>query len=449
MRGSRTPARPRAAASVFWRYWTGSTVSLLGDAVTSVALPLTAVTVLHASGLEVGVVTAAGYAAWAVIGLPAGTLVGRLPLRGTQIAMDLIRAAALVSVPVAAWLGLLGVPQLVLVALAVSTASVVFDIGNSTLLPSIVGRDELTARNSLTSASVSATQLCGPALGGALVQLAGAATSLLFDVASYLVSAIMLRTLPRPDRLEAGKTAVSVRQSIREGWRFVTGHPVIRPCVLDATAVNFVCGGLMALTPVFLIRTLHASPGLVGALIAAEGAGSLAGAALTPRLSRRLGSARAVLVAATAMPPVIILMPAASPGWGLLLFAAGNAGFAAAVVVTSILTRTHRQTVTPPELLPRVMATVRFISWGAVPLGALGCGAAASSLGPRTALWLVCAVVVVSPAVLWASPVRTQRELADTPAPAPASASAQDSASPSAPARHGQRPDAPVPADGT
>jgi MFS family permease len=422
LRRLRTPARSRAGAGVFWRYWTGSTVSLLGDAVTAVALPLTAVTVLHASGIEVGLVTAAGYAAWAVIGLPAGALVGRLPLRGTQVAMDLIRAVALLSVPVTGWLGLLGVPQLVLVALAVSTASVVFDIGNSTLLPSIAGRDELTARNSLTSASVSATQLCGPALGGTLVQLIGAATSLLFDVASYLVSAIMLRTLPRPRRLEAARPAVSVRQSIREGWRFVTRHPVIRPCVLDATAVNFVCGGLMALTPVYLIRTLHASPGLVGALIAAEGAGSLIGASLTPRLSGRFGSGRAVLLATAVMPPLIILMPAAFPGWGLLLFAAGNAGFAAAVVVTSILTRTHRQTVTPPELLPRVMATVRFISWGAVPLGALSCGAAASWLGPRTALWLACAVVLLAPAAVWASPVRAQRELADAPALVPAAA---------------------------
>jgi len=119
-----------------------------------------------------------------------------------------------------------------------------------------------------------------------------------------------------------------------------------------------------------------------------------------------------VLLAATAAPALIVLMPAASAGWGLLLFAAGNAGFAAAVVVSSILTRTHRQTITPPDLLPQVMATVRFISWGAVPLGALGCGAAASLLGPRTALWLDCAVILLAPAILWASPVRTQRELA-------------------------------------
>ena len=103
------------------------------------------------------------------------------------------------------------------------------------------------------------------------------------------------------------------------------------------------------------------------------------------------------------------------------MFAAGNAGFAAAVVVSSILTRTHRQTITPPDLLPRVMATVRFISWGAVPLGALGCGAAASLLGPRTALWLDCAVILLAPTVLWASPIRAQRELSEAGAPAHAS----------------------------
>jgi len=401
----------KPAVGAFWRYWTGSTVSGLGDAVTTVALPLTAVSVLHASGVQVGLVTAAGYAAWAVIGLPAGVIVGRLPLRGTQVAMDLVRAAALLSIPVTAWFGLLGMAQLVLVALVVSTASVVFDVGNSTLLPSIVSRDELTARNSLTSASMSATQLAGPSLGGVLVQLVGAAATLLFDVASYLVSAVLLRSLPRPERLQAAGPATSMRQSVREGWRFVARHPIIRPCMLDATAINFACGGLMALTPIFLVRTLHAAPVLVGVLIASEGAGSLLGAALTPRLSARFGSARTVLLVTTAMPLLIILMPVAVGGWGLLLFAAGNAGFAGTVVVTSILTRTHRQTVTAPGLLPRVMATVRFVSWGVVPIGALASGAAASWLGTRTAMWLTCATVMLGSAVVWTSPVRAQRDL--------------------------------------
>jgi len=401
-----------AQSQVFWRYWTGTTVSGVGDAITAVALPLTAVIVLHASALQVGLVAAAGYAAWALFGLPAGVLVARLPLRGTQIAMDLIRASALASIPLGAWAGVLSIGQLVAVAFTVSVANVVFDVGNSTFMPQIVAREELTKRNSLTSASYSATRMAGPALAGVLVQAFGAATTMLFDVASYLASALLLRTLPRPTRLPAA-AAVSVSAQIREGWQYVARHPVIRPCVADATATNFVCGALLVLTPVFLVRTLHTSASLVGVLIGAEGAGSLAGAALTPQISAWLGSARALLFASAAMPLALCLLAASFHGPGLLLFAFGNAGFAGTVVILSILTRTHRHQVVPADLLPRVMATVRFISWGVVPLGALAAGAAATTLGPRTALWATCGAAALPAIALWTSRIRNLRELTD------------------------------------
>ena len=401
-----------AQSRVFWRYWTGTTVSGLGDAISAVALPLTAVLVLHASALQVGLVAAASYAAWTLFGLPAGVLVGRLPLRGTQIAMDLIRAATLASIPLSAWAGVLSIAQLVAVAFTVSVANVVFDVGNSTFMPQVVAQEELTKRNSVTSASFSATSMVGPSLAGVLVQAFGAATTVLFDVASYLASALVLRSLPRPTRLPAAATS-SVGAQIREGWHYVIRHPVIRPCVADATATNFVCGALLALTPVFLVRTLHTPASLVGLLIATEGAGSLAGAALTPRISARTGSARAVLFASVAMPLALCLLPVSFHGPGLLLFAFGDAGFAATVVVLSILTRTHRHRVVPTELLPRGMATVRFISWGVVPLGALAAGAVATTFGPRAALWATCAVAALPAIALWTSRVRTLRELTD------------------------------------
>ena len=406
-----TAPRQRAAAGVFWRYWTASTVSGLGDAVTAVALPLIAVKALHSSAFQVSLIAAASYVCWLLIGLPAGALVGRLPLRGTQVAMDVIRAVALASVPVAALFGALGLAQLVVVALVVGLAGVVFFVGNTTLLPSIVPADQLTARNSLTSGTDAATQLSGPSLGGVLVQAVGGPVSLLFDVASYLVSAVLLAGLPRP-RYAPAPGRGSVLADIAAGLRYVAGHRVMRSCVVAATLVNFVCGALLALAPVFLVRTLGAPIGLVGVLMAAEGAGTLAGAAITPLLARRFGSARALLGAGLVGAVLATLMPLAGPGWGLVLFAAGNAGFAAGVVVLSVLTRTHRQTTTPPELLSRVMATVRFVSWGAIPLGALAAGTLASTLGIRTALAAVCAMAFAAPAVLVASPVRRLRDLA-------------------------------------
>ncbi|MFH8337128.1 MFS transporter [Streptomyces sp. AM6-12] len=405
------PATDRRSASAFWRYWTASTISGTGDAITTVALPLVAVGVLHASSLQVSFLTAAQYAAWIAIGLPAGVIVQRLPLRGTQVAMDLVRAAALVSVPVAAAFGVLHLAQLVLVALVIGLATVLFDVGNSTFLPSIVSKEELTARNSLTSASVSATQLGGPSLGGLLVQIFGGALTLVFDVVSYVVSAVLLRTLPRPAPVRSGGPAESMAGQIKEGWRFVTHHKVIRPCVAAATLANFTCGAFMALLPVFLVRTLGTPAGLVGVLIAMEGLGSLLGATLTPRLAGRIGSARTILASTLFGASLALLMPLAGSGWGLLLFALGNLCFGASIVVLSILTRTHRQTVTPPELLPRVMATVRFISWGAVPFGALTAGATASALGNRGALWLICALAFLTPLAVWTSGIRRMRDL--------------------------------------
>lgn len=148
--------------SVFWRWWAAGTTSDLGSAVGGVALPLTALTVLDATPFQMGMIAASGYVAWIVIGLPAGVIVQRLPLRGTQLGADLIRAVAVASIPVAWWFGLLTIAQLVLVALVLSFAHVVFFVANTTFLPEIVSRDQLQSRNSLTSGTTRPPSSRGP-----------------------------------------------------------------------------------------------------------------------------------------------------------------------------------------------------------------------------------------------------------------------------------------------
>jgi predicted MFS family arabinose efflux permease len=283
------------------------------------------------------------------------------------------------------------------------------------MLPFLVSREELTARNSLTSGAEAATNLAGPSLGGALVQAIGAAAGIMVDVVSYLISAFLLRNVPRPPRADAAGRAsrTGVRASIREGWHFLIREPVQRANLWDATAMNFVCGALMALTPLFLVRTLGLGAAWVGAMMATEGLGSLLGASLTPRLTRRIGTGRALLAASLALPFCFALMPLATHGWGVALFALGNAAFAATVVVASIVTRTYRQIATPTELLPRVMATVRFVSWGVIPFGALAAGTVATWYGPRAALAWTAAVTLVVPAVVLTSPIRTRRDIAE------------------------------------
>ncbi|GIM85659.1 MFS transporter [Salinispora arenicola] len=376
------------------------------------ALPLTALTALDASAFEMGIIVAASYVAWLVIGLPAGVMVQRLPMRQAQIGADLARAAAVISIPLTWWWGCLTVTQLVIVALVISFANVIFDVANATFLPSIVSKEQLQSRNSLISGTHAATQLGGPSVGGLIVQVLGAVPTLIVDAASYLVSALLLRTLPER-RTEAPDRWPPVRAMIREGWRFVVHHPVMGPCMWAATAANAVCGAQHALYALYLVRELHAEPGLVGLLLAADGVGALIGAALTNRITARLGTARALIVAGFVAVAGALIVPLGTGWQAFVAFTVGNVVFSAGVVVLSVVTRTYRQIASPPQLLPRVVATVRFVSWGAIPVGGLVAGAIAGVLSGRVTLLIFVVAAACMPLILLASPIRHLRNLTD------------------------------------
>ncbi|MFI6259814.1 MFS transporter [Micromonospora zamorensis] len=396
--------------TAFWRWWGASTTSHLGSAIGGIALPLTALNVLHASALEMGLITAAGYLAYLLISLPAGVIVQRVPLRGTQVALDLIRALAIASVPLAWWFDALTVVQLIVVALVVSFANVLFDVANQTFLPEIVPAAQLQARNSLNSGTYAATQLGGPSLGGLAVQLLGAVPTLFVDAVSYLISAVLLRTLPARRLLRPAERPPMVTM-IREGWHFVLRHPIIGPSMWDATATNFVCGGMLALFPYYLVRELHASPLMVGLLLAADGLGTLVGAALTTRFTDRVGTARGLVIAAVVGVAGALVIPLGSGTAAYLAFAVGNLVFAGSSVVLSVTTRTYRMLASPPDLLSRVIATVKFVSWGAIPLGSLLAGLLAGPLGARTTLLIFGALTVLSPIIYLSTPIRRMRDL--------------------------------------
>lgn len=406
-----TTTAPTATRS-FWTYWAATTTSSMGSAVTTIALPLTAVLVLDAGPFETGLLAAASYLAWIVIGLPAGAIVQRWPLRATQVVTDLVRAAAILSVPLTWWAGHLTLAQLFLVALTLNFAEVLFFSANTTFITSVVPRDQLTGRNSLMSGTHAVTELGGPSLGGLVVQLAGAVPALLLDAVSYVVSAVLLRTLP--ERRQPGADDLTpVHRRIAEGWRFVTAHPVMAPCTWWACVVNTVCGAQHALFAIYLVRELNAPAAVVGLLLATGGLGALLAAGATPWLVRRFGSARVVLIVGLFGFAGALLLPAGTGHWGWACFAVGNIVFAASVVPGSVVTRTYRQVTSPPELLSRVMGTVRFVSWGCIPLGGLLAGAVAEAAGARTVLLGSAFVLLAAPGILAAGPVRRLRNLED------------------------------------
>jgi MFS family permease len=363
-----------------------------------------------------GLIAAAGYVAWLVIGLPAGVIVQRLPLRGTQIGADVVRALAVASIPVAWWLGLLSVPQLIIVALILSFAHVLFFVANTTFLPEIVSRDQLQSRNSLTSGTHATTQLAGPSLGGLAVQVLGAVPTLLIDAASYLVSAALMRSLP-PRHGRRPEHPAPMSALIRQGWSSVTRHPVMGPAMWSATALNFVSGAHLALFPLYLVRDLHAPAAVVGLLLAVDGLGTLIGAALTTRVTNALGTARGLIILGFVGAAAAFVIPLGTGWTAYLAFTAGGLIFAGTGVIFSVTTRTYRQIASPPELLSRVMATVRFVSWGAIPVGGLTAGALAGPLGVQTTLLIVAVFAVLAPLALFLSPIRGRRDLLEPSTP--------------------------------
>jgi MFS family permease len=391
--GRRRGRRPRGGLwdhRDFLLLWGGQTVSEMGSAVTQLALPLTAVVVLKATTFQVGLLTTATTAAFALIALPAGAIVDRLLKRKIMVSCDVIRMLLIGSVPAAAALGVLTLAQLYVVALAAGVCTVFFDVSYQSYLPALVSREQLMDGNGKLGASQSFAQLAGPGLGGGLVALAGAAGAMTADAVSYAVSVgslLAIRTRERPQQA-AGTGVRGLRAEIAEGLGFVVRHPILRKIVACTGTSNLFNAMAMALEIIFLVRVLHVRPAVTGLLIALSALGGVAGGVLSGRLARRIGSARIIWVSILVFGVPSLLVPLAWRGWGVVLFPAGYAALFFAGVVYNVAQVSYRQAVCPPRLLGRMNAAVRWIVWGTLPLGALIGGALGSTIGVRPTLWI-------------------------------------------------------------
>jgi MFS family permease len=341
----------------FVRLWTSGTVSFFGTAVSTVALPLVALGTLGASTFEASVISAAGLLAWLLLGLSAGVWIERVVRRPLLITCDVVRAVALATIPLAYALHVLTIAQLV------------------------------------------------------LVSAIGAPLTVLVDVASYVFSAICLATVRQREQPPEPQPHRPVVTRIREGIHAVLGDPVLRPLTLVAASLNFLGAGFDTLLVPFLLRGLDLSPALIGLLIALGGVGGVLGAAAGATIARRFGDARVMMVAALAGPLLSLLVPTAFGGIGLLLFGIGLIGREACISVYSLLARSYRQLTTPPGLLARVTASIKFLSWGVLPIGALAGGLLGQLLGNRAGMWVICLALLATPLPLVLSGLLRRREL--------------------------------------
>ncbi|MBB6080277.1 MFS family permease [Streptomyces paradoxus] len=390
----------------------GETVSGLGNSITVVALPLIAVVGLDAGSTAVGLLTAAAWLPWLLIGLPVGAWVDRRRKRPLMIACDVAAAAALVSVPSAAWLDVLTFQHLVVVALVCGTAAVCFNTAYHSYIRVVLDGRDLLEGNAKLQGSAAATQIAGPGVAGLLAQALGAVTALVTDAVTFLVSAVCLQRIGvvEPDRAPDPERA-SLRRQIVEGLRFVGRDRYLRPMVTWGAVINLALTGYQAVQVVFLVRTVGLNPGMVGLLLTSGSAGGIVGALVATRLSRRFGTARGLLLLQLTTSPFVLLLPMTTPGPGLLLFATGAFLIGVGVSVANIVVGTFRQTYSPPHMLGRVVATAMMINHSTIPLGSLIGGVLGDAVGYRPAMWIMTGLVAPCWLILAISPMRRTRDL--------------------------------------
>jgi MFS family permease len=397
----------------FRMLWCGETAGKFGAAVASVSTPLIAVSELRAGTFEVGLLSAAVWLPWLLIGLPVGVWVDRWRCRPIMLIAAATSLVALLVVPVAAWSGRLSIALLLAVGLVTGTAGVFFQTAYSAYLPIVLAPDDQPEGNAKLHGSASAAQIAGLGSGGVIAQLAGAVNGLLVNAAAFLVALLCLARIrhrePRTGR--AGGRTTTLVGEVLDGLRLIAGDPWFRALTLFGGASNLALMGYQAIQVVFLVRTVGLAPGTVGALIAATSAGGVAGALIVRRVADRIGTARALLLFEVAVPVLGLLMPLTTGGAGVLLFAVGGFCIAAGAVAGNVLKAGFQQRYCPPGLLGRLITSTAFVGYGTIPLGALLGGALGSVLDPRTALAITVAGVPLAGLVLLLSPIRRVRDL--------------------------------------
>lgn len=417
---------PPAPKGSLWRdrnfltLWSGQTFAQFGAQITELALPVLAVLVLNATEFEIGVINAAGVAAFLVIGLPAGAWIDRMRKRHVMIAADAVRALALASVPLLWWMGILQIWHLVVIALVMGIATVFFDVSYQSIVPSLVRPAQIPEANGKLESTHQLAGIAGPAMAGWLVGILTAPIAVLATVFTYLASFVAL-IFTRDDEVVAPKSEHEpLVQSIREGLRWVFGNRYLRRIVATTGVSNFFSTITFTMLPIFLLRDLGLTPANMGIIFSLGAVGGLLGAMATPHIVRWIGEARAIPVSAIAFSVAGIFLPAAAlvPEIAFVLLVVQSAIGMFTVLLYNIVQVSFRQRITPKRLLGRMNASIRFFIWGVMPIAALLAGGLGTWLGAVPTMWIGAIGGLASAAFVVFGPFWGMRELPDATADA-------------------------------
>jgi MFS family permease len=394
----------------FVKLWTGQTISQFGSQVSQLAIPLAAALVLNASPAQMGLLGAFEFAPFLLLSLFAGVWVDRTRRRPILILADLGRAVLLGSIPLAGLFGVLRIEQLYLVGLLSGVLTVFFDVAYQSYLPVLVHREHLVEGNSKLEVSRSVAQIAGPGVAGALVQVITAPMAVAVDAASFVASVISLLLIraPEPDPARHPANTSSIWSELREGLGVVLGNPLLRSIAGCTATSNLFGNAIQAVYVLYVTRELGLAPAVIGLIFAVSGPGALLGAILAGWCSRRFGLGTTIIGSIVVTGLANVLIPLARGPvvlvTALLMVSAFVGGLGNPVY--NINQVSLRQAITPDHLQGRMNASMRFIVWGTIPIGALLGG----TLGQAFGLWPTIVAMAIgellAPAWVLFSPVR-------------------------------------------
>ena len=410
----------------FRTLWFSLTITHFGGQVTFLALPLTAAIMLHATPLQMGILTAVEALPYTLFGLFTGVLVDRSRKLPLIIMADLSRGAALLAVPIAAWRGWLSMPVLYIVGFLVGLGGIVGWAAYQVFMTERVGRDNLVEANSRIALSDSSAQLIGPGLAGIFIQWLTAPFAILLDACSFFISAWMLRGIPdrasdAPKiRHEAGKISwKGIWADAREGLHLIWHNPILRSLAWGLAVWQFVKHIYLAIIILYAARDLQLSAGKIGVIWMMGGAGFLLASFAIARANRRFGVGRVMLAGLLITGIAWLMIAAVGPGdWAGFRLGVALFFFDLGAMLFFINYLSLRQSVTPDRLLGRVTSTMIFLSIAMAPAGSLVGGLMGEAFGLRTTI-AVSGIGGLLLALVRFSPLMEMKKL-PTPVPAPA-----------------------------
>jgi MFS family permease len=390
--------------------WSAATVSVFGSFVTRIALPFVAILTLSAGPAEVAVLRSLELVAALLVGFVVGAWVDRLRRRPVMIVADLVRAALLGSIPVAALGGWLSLPQVFIVAALAAVMTTFFDVADRAYLPTIVDRSELVRANSALTATSAAVEFTAFGVAGFLVNLLTAPIAILIDALSFIVSAVLLGGIRRPEPPPPpAADRESVVHEIAEGLRLVVHDPVLRGLLGGVMGLAAMWGVFGSTWLLFATGELALDPAVIGVIAALGGIGSLAGALVAERAVRRYGLGRLVVVSLVVAAIGNLLIPLAPAGLPLVAVACllGQQLIGDTAVTAFDVTEVSvRQARVHDRSLGRVNATVRVAMVLAQLGGTIVGGLVAEMAGLRAAAFLAPGFALLGAGLMWVTPVR-------------------------------------------